>query len=63
MVYKYRTSDQALAEIAELDNRIARYEIAQRIAGPDDFYLDKIDELKRERRNIINDFNMECKEV
>ena len=58
MTYKYRDSVDALYDISVIDARIARYELAQRITGPEDFYMDKIDGLSRERRSIINDFQL-----
>ena len=58
MVYKYRTCDQALKEITQIDKQIARYEISQRMIKPSLLYQDKIDTLTRERRTIITDFNV-----
>ncbi len=56
MTYKHRDTEDALHDISAIDARIARYELAQRITGPEDFYANKIDELRRERRSIINNF-------
>lgn len=56
MAHKHRETEDTLYDVSVIDARIARYELAQRITGPEDFYANKIDGLTRERRSIINDF-------
>jgi len=58
VAYKHRETEDALYDISIIDARIARYELAQRITGPEDYYANKIDELRRKRRSIINDFRL-----
>lgn len=56
MEYTRTDTGETLQIIRNIDSRIARYELAQRITGPEDFYGEQIGTLRRERRGVINDF-------
>ena len=58
MQYESTDTNETLKTIGNIDNRIARYELAQRITGLEEFYAEKIDGLGRERRGIISGFGM-----